>query len=100
MREAVYFKVLGGKSTFVFSVFFYENLLLGLLSSLLAVLLAQAGSWALCSFVFEIPFRPYWTAAMILIGLTMTLVVGVGLFSSINIIRQKPIVFLREQNIE
>lgn len=100
MREAVYYKVLGGKSTFVFSVFFYENLLLGLLSSLLAVVLAQAGSWALCKFVFDIAFRPYWIAAMILIGGTIMLVVGVGLFSSINIIRQKPIVFLREQTNE
>jgi putative ABC transport system permease protein len=100
MREAVYYKVLGGTSSFVFSVFFYENLLLGLLSSLLAVLLAQAGSWALCSFVFEIAFRPYWTAAIMLIGLTIALVVAVGLFSSIKIIRQKPIVFLREQNNE
>lgn len=100
MREAVYYKVLGATSFFVLSVFFAENLLLGLLSSVLAVLLAQAGSWALCTFVFEIAFQPHWTAAVLLIGLTIVLVVAVGLFSSISIIRQKPILFLREQNIE
>lgn len=100
MREAVYYKVLGGRSTFVVAVFFYENLLLGLLSSLLAVLLAQSGSWVLCRYLFEISYRPYWSAALVLIASTILLVASVGLLSSIGIIRQKPIIFLREQTIE
>lgn len=100
VREAVYYKVLGGRSGFVFSVFFYENILLGLFSSLLGVLLAQAGSWALCRSLFDIPYSPYWGASVILVVLTLVLVVGVGMTSSISIIRQKPITFLREQTIE
>lgn len=100
VREAVYYKVLGGKSGFVVLVFFYENILLGLLSSLLGVMLAQAGSWALCHYLFDISYRPYWSASLLLVVLTLVLVVGVGMASSISIIRQKPIVFLREQTIE
>jgi putative ABC transport system permease protein len=100
VREAVYYKVLGAKSGFVFSVFFYENLLLGLLSSVLGVLLAQVGSWSLCHFLFKITYNPNWPASAVLVGFTLLLVVVVGMTSSISIIRQKPIFFLREQTLE
>ncbi len=100
IREAVYYKVLGARSGFVFSVFFYENLLLGFLSSALGVLLAQAGSWALCHFLFKITYNANWLASGILVVLTLLLVVTVGMTSSISIIRQKPIFFLREQTLE
>jgi putative ABC transport system permease protein len=100
VKEAVYYKVLGGRSGFVISVFLYENILLGLISSLLGVVLAQSGSWALCHFLFDIPYHPYWGASLLLVVLTLLLVVGVGMTSSVSIIRQKPIAFLREQTIE
>lgn len=100
VREAVYYKVLGGKSGFVTSVFFYENMVLGLLSSLLGVVLAQLGSWALCHFLFDIGYSPNWFASGLLVFFTLCLVVTVGMTSSVSIIRQKPIAFLREQTIE
>lgn len=100
VREAVYYKVLGGNSSFVVSVFFYENMLLGLLSSILGVIIAQAGSWALCRYLFEIEYSPHLLASAMLVVVTLGLVVGVGMTSSIGIIRQKPINFLREQTIE
>jgi len=100
VREAVYYKVLGGRSIFVFTVFCYENILLGLLSALPGVLLAQIGSWALCHYLFDIPYRPFWGGSLLVVGMTVILVVGVGLSSSISIIRQKPVTFLREQTIE
>jgi putative ABC transport system permease protein len=100
VREAVYYKVLGSRSGFVFAVFFSENVLLGLLSSFLGVVLAQAGSWALCHFLFDIAYNPYWPASLVLVALTLALVVGVGMTSSVSIMRQKPITFLREQTIE
>lgn len=100
VREAVYYKVLGGKSGFVTSVFFYENMILGLMSSLLGVALAQLGSWALCHFLFDIGYSPHLPASGLLVLSTLCLVVVVGMTSSISIIRQKPISFLREQTIE
>jgi putative ABC transport system permease protein len=97
IREAVYYKILGGTTSFVIAVFVYENMLLGLLSSVVGVMLAQTGSWALCHYLFDIPYHSRWPVSLLLIILTMVLVIGVGLLSSITIVRQKPVVFLREQ---
>ena len=96
-RETVYYKILGGSTSFVVRVFVFENMFLGLLSSLLAVILAQAGSWAICRLYLDIPYHPRVIASLLLVVLTTLLVVGIGLLSSIPIIRQKPAVFLREQ---
>lgn len=99
-REAVYYKILGGGSGFVLSVFFYENVLLGVLSAGLGVVLAQVGSWALCHYLFNIGYSPNWPVSLVLIGVTLAMVVGVGMLSSITIIRQKPGIFLREHSVE
>ncbi len=100
IREAVYYKVLGGSSRFVLSVFVYEHLLLGLFSSALAVVLAQIGSWALCRYLFDIGYAPFVWVSLLLILASVALVIAIGVFSSIGIIRQKPAVVLREQNGE
>ena len=98
IREAVYYKILGSGSRFVLSVFIYEHLILGLFSSFLAVILAQAGSWGLCRYLFDIGYSPHWPICLLLILLTEALVITVGVLSSIGIIRQKPAIVLREQN--
>jgi putative ABC transport system permease protein len=100
IREAVYYKILGSGSFFVISLFVYENMLLGLFSSLFGVILAQTGSWALCRFLLDIPYHPNLRASLVLILLTVLLVITVGLLSSITIVRQKPASFLREQGEE
>lgn len=100
VREAVYYSMLGGRSRFVISVFLVENVVLGLVSSLLAVVLAQGGSWALCHYLFDIQYDPAWIASLALVVATLALVVAVGMISSWSIIRQKPIAFLREQTGE
>ena len=46
IQEAAYYKVLGAKSRFVLHVFTLENVLLGLLSALLGLAMAQFGSLA------------------------------------------------------
>ncbi len=100
VREAVYYKILGARSDFVLSVFFYENLLIGLGSAAFAVGLAQAANWAVCRFVLEIAVRPNWPASLVMVAATMTLVVVLGVVSSIFILRQRPADFLREQGGE
>jgi putative ABC transport system permease protein len=49
IQEAVYYKILGAKSTFVVAVFTFENLFLGLVSALLALVLSQTSSSIICS---------------------------------------------------
>ncbi len=100
IQEAVYYKVLGAGTTFVIRIFLYENILLGLICAGLGVLLAQIYSWAVCVYIFDISYTPYWPVSLVLAGLTLLLVVGVGVLSSISIIRKKPGTFLREQTFE
>jgi putative ABC transport system permease protein len=97
MKEAVYYKVLGADTRFVLKVFFLENFMLALLSGGCAILVAQAGSWGLCHFLLNIDYDPNWLAIFLMLGLTACLVVSLGLLSSLPILRQKPVRFLREQ---
>jgi putative ABC transport system permease protein len=96
VQEAVYYKVLGADRRFVRNVFVTENLLLGGIAALLALLMAQVGSWALCRFVFEIAYQPTLGASVGLVVVTMALVTGVGMAASQSILASKPILILRE----
>ncbi len=98
IKEAVYYKVLGANTWFVLRVFFLENFLLALLSGGCAILVAQVGSWGLCRFFFAIDYDPSWQVTLIMLALTVCLVVSLGLLSSVSILRQKPVRFLREQS--
>ena len=97
IKEAVYYKVLGADTWFVLRVFFLENVLLALLSGGCAILVAQIGSWGLCRFLFKIDYDPSLLTCFIMLVMTACLVVSLGLLSSMSILRQKPVRFLREQ---
>lgn len=96
VQEAVYYKVLGAKRSFVRQVFTVENFLLGLISALLALLMAQIGSWALCYYLFDIAYHPALGASLLLVVATMAVVTTVGMAASGSILRSKPILILRE----
>lgn len=100
IQEAVYFKVLGATRRFVLRVFALENVFIGLLSALLALILSQLAGWILVTQVFELAYAPYLGASILLMLLTVGLVTAVGLLASLSILRQKPITFLREQTVE
>jgi putative ABC transport system permease protein len=100
IQEAVYFKILGARVHFILRVFTLEHLFLGLVSAALALALAQIGSWIISSHILSIAYRPLLTESCWLIAATVLLVVAVGWIPSIAILRQKPVVFLREQTQE
>jgi putative ABC transport system permease protein len=100
IQEAVYYKILGAKSAFVAAVFTLENLFLGLVSAFLALVLSQTCSWIICSHVFEISYTPFMANSFLLIVATVLLIVTVGLLPSVSILRQKPVIFLRNQSQE
>ena len=100
IQEAVYYKILGAKSTFVVAVFTFENLFLGLVSAVLALVLSQTSSSIICSKVFDISYTPFLVESFYLIAGTVLLIVAVGLLPSISILRQKPVIFLRNQSQE
>jgi putative ABC transport system permease protein len=100
IQEAVYYKILGARGTFVLGVFTLENIVLGLVSATLALLISQAGSWLICIRMLHISYQPFIFDSILLMAATVLLVVGVGLVPSISILRKKPVVFLREQTQE
>jgi len=97
IQQAVYYKVLGARGSFVLQVFMLENIILGLVSALLALAISQVGSWIISRVVFDIPYHFFWGASLVMIILTLLIVVVVGWLASIRILKQKPVVFLREQ---
>ena len=100
IQEAAYYKVLGATGRFVLQVFAMENVLIGLLSGLLAVGMAQVGSWLINTRVFDLSYRPFWGASLLMLAATAGLVTLVGMAASRSILRRKPIQYLREQTGE
>jgi putative ABC transport system permease protein len=96
-REAVYFKILGAKSSFVLKVFTLENLIVAMACAIQAGLIAQAGSWTVCSRILNISYDPRPGSTAIMIGLTVLLVISVGISASLSILTQKPAGFLRDE---
>jgi putative ABC transport system permease protein len=97
ITECVYYKILGADKRFVRKVFALENLLLGGLSSLLALIMAQSGAYWICRIKLDIDYQPFWAAAAAMIAATLLLVLVVGMTASWSIMEQKPVRILREQ---
>lgn len=97
MVEAVYYKILGAGKKFVFKVFALENLLIGFISSLLALGMAQAGAFWVCTAKLNIDYRPFAISSLAMVAATLLLVVVVGLAASRSIMEKRPVTYLREQ---
>ncbi len=97
MVEAVYYKILGAGKSFVFNVFALENLLIGFLSSLLAVGMAQVGAYWVCTVKLDIDYHPFVLPSLGMVLATLVLVVAVGLAASRSIMEKRPVTYLREQ---
>jgi putative ABC transport system permease protein len=95
--EAVYYKILGAGKKFVFMVFALENLLIGLLSGLLALIMAQVTSYLITRFGFELSYQPFLLSCFFMILITLMTVVIIGVIASRSILNKKPITFLKEQ---
>lgn len=100
MQEAVFYKVLGANSVFVWKVFVIENFILAFSSGVCALVVAQIASWALATFVFDIGHKPYLSFCLLLLLSSCLIVVATGIVSSLSIIRQKPGVFLQRKSVE
>jgi putative ABC transport system permease protein len=95
--ESVYYKILGAGKVFVLKVFSIENALLGMLSGLAALALAQVGAFIVCSRVFSIPYQLFGVSSLFIVAAAMLLVVLVGVLSSLSILIQRPVTYLRQQ---
>jgi putative ABC transport system permease protein len=97
VREAVFFKVLGARTAFVLKVFLAEHALIAAISAIQAIGIAELTAWMVCRWRFDIPYQPHLIYGILLAAGTLVLVSAVGLTVSRSIIRQKPMVILKEQ---
>ena len=98
--ESVYYKILGAGRRFIFTVFALENMLVGLLSSVLALVMAQTGAYWVCTVKFNIGYRPFLSVSLLMLAATVVLTVTVGMIASRSIMAKKPVAYLREQQNE
>ncbi len=100
IQEAVFFTILGARSRFVLAVFGVESMVIGLVSGFSAFALSQTGSWIICRFALDVPYKPFLASSLLMVIATTLTVVVVGLGASVPILRHKPAAFLREQTEE
>jgi putative ABC transport system permease protein len=100
IREAVYFKILGAKRNFVARVFLWEHALMGLISAVAAMAVAQTAGVIICRRVLDITYQPFPVASLVMLALPMALVAGVGHWASLAILRKKPVSYLRDHDQE
>jgi putative ABC transport system permease protein len=95
--ESVYYKILGAPRSFVLKVFTLENLAIGLLSSVMALIMAQVAAGLICRYIFDINYRPFMLSCIGIIFITVLLVIFIGFTASWSILTKKPVTYLREQ---
>ena len=97
MKESVLLRTLGAKDQQILKITAFEYLYLGMLGAGIGVVLALLGSFLLAQFVFETTFLPSLAPfILVLPGITI-LVLLIGLFNSLTVIRSSPLVVLRKE---
>jgi putative ABC transport system permease protein len=95
--ESVYYKILGAGKSFVLRVFALENMIIGLFSGALAMIMGQAAAFWVCRIKLDIDYHAFLLSSSLLIGATVALIMAVGLTASRSILEKRPAVYLREQ---
>ena len=95
--EAAVFKTLGANTRAIARMLLYEYGVLGSLAGLIGSLGAIALTWSVSRYALDIPWRifPVEHAAGVL--LTAFLVAAIGVFSSLDVLRNKPLATLRAE---
>ena len=94
---AVLYKTLGATRGLIVKAELLEFGVLGLATSLLAILIATITAWALCTFAFDIAFKFAPLAAAGTIGLALALVLVVGAFTTWRVLSAKAAPYLRSE---
>lgn len=97
VREAALLKTLGATRWQVIRVMVTEYAALGALAAVVATGLASVGGWALCRWVFKVPFVVPWIAFGWLGLILLLLTVVTGLWTSAALFRQSALEVLRAE---
>jgi putative ABC transport system permease protein len=97
LQESVLLRTLGGSRKQIFTITALEYFFLGVLAAFTGVLLAFGASWALAHYIFDTPFHPEISPALILLVLVCLLTVITGLANSRGILNRSPLEVLRSE---
>jgi putative ABC transport system permease protein len=95
--EAAVFKTLGANTRAIARMLFFEYGVLGSLAGVIGSLGAVVLTWAVSRYALEIPWRIFITEHVAGVVLTAILVAAIGVFSSLDVLRNKPLATLRAE---
>jgi putative ABC transport system permease protein len=95
--EAAVFKTLGANTRMIARMLLFEYGVLGTLAGLIGSLGAIVLTWAVSKYALEIPWRVFAGEHVAGVVLTAVLVAVIGVFSSLDVLRNKPLATLRAE---
>jgi putative ABC transport system permease protein len=95
--EAAVFKTLGASTRAIAKMLLLEYGVLGLLAGLVGSLGAVALTWGVSRYALEITWRPFPGEHLVGVVATGALVAAIGVLSSLDVLRHKPLATLRAE---
>ncbi len=95
--EAAVFKTLGATTGSIARMLLFEYGVLGALAGLVGSLGAVALTWGVSRFALDIPWRVFVGEHVAEVALTALLVAAIGVISSLDVLRNKPLLTLRAE---
>ena len=91
------FKTLGATTQTIARMLLFEYTVLGLLAGAVGSLGAVALSWGVSRYALDIPWRLFWGEHLGGVAATTVLVAAIGVLSSLDVLRNKPLLTLRAE---
>ncbi len=95
--EAAVFKTLGANTRTIARMLLLEYGVLGLLAGAVGSAGAVALTWGVSRFALDIPWKVFPSEHLAGVGLTAVLVAAIGVLSSVDVLRNKPLATLRAE---
>ena len=95
--EAAVFKTLGANTRMIARMLLFEYGVLGLLAGTVGSAGAIALTWGVSRYALDIPWKVFPSEHLAGVGLTAVLVAAIGVLSSLDVLRNKPLLTLRAE---
>ncbi len=95
--EAAVFKTLGANTATIARMLLLEYGVLGLLAGTVGSAGAVALTWGVSRYALDIPWKVFPSEHLAGVGLTAALVAAIGVVSSLDVLRNKPLATLRAE---
>ena len=99
-KEAVFYKLIGANKKFISKVFIYEYLIIGILSSIIAIIFSILSTFLITKYILNIEFVFLTKEIFIYSIITIITILLIGILSSIKVIHTKPIEYIRQNKVE